>query len=191
MTSKKMYYVLLGLLAVSIIAGFTGMYFTDKYLASQADLVADRRADDEVLSQKLFSAQTTRDNLEDLAFVDELAKEVLPDAKNQSEVILLISKIAKESGISTDSFNFASTEGNPGDKSQTVELEGTTGVLVLPINTSFRSTYNELIKFLEKTELNKRKMQISDISISPRLDDEGNPTDQLDVLLTINAYVKK
>jgi len=71
-----------------------------------------------------------------------------------------------------------------------VPLEGTTGVLVLPISTGFRSTYAQLIDFLEKTEKNKRKMQISQLAISPRVDDAGNPTDDLDVQLTINAYVK-
>jgi len=187
---RNYFFILLGILALIVAGTFAGLYYADNYLVEKADKISNLKAEDEILGQKLESAETTRENLNELAFVQELAADVLPDAKNQSEVILLISKIADEVGVSTETFSFSSTEGDPSDTSQTTPLEGTVGVLVLPITTSFTSTYNQLINFLERTELNKRKMQISNISINPRLNNEGESTGVLDIQLTINAYVK-
>lgn len=190
MNPKNLFFTLLGGLALTVVGIFAGFYYANNLLSEKSDVIANLKAEDEILAQKLYSAEITKNNLNKLGFVQDLAKEVLPDAKNQSEVILLISKIADETGIKTGSFSFASTEGEPGDTSQTTPLEGTVGVLVLPINTSFSATYNQLISFLEKTEQNQRKMQISNIAITPQTLQPGQTKQILDVQITINAYVK-
>lgn len=188
MTPKKAFFVMLGVLALVMLVTAAGVYFGDSYLVKRSESISDLRADDEILNTALLSAQTTRDELQKYSYIDQIAAEVLPGAKNQSEILLIIDDIGRQAGVNVDRYSFVSTSGNPGDLTQTEPLKGVPGILVFPINVTFDATYNQLIQWLNLAEENQRKMQIESITIAPASGDESGNV--FGVNLTINAFVE-
>lgn len=186
MTPKKLFIILLVALFLTIGLTSVGVFMADRYLARQSQSISDLKADDALLSTELINTQRTRESLKKYSYINEVADEILPDAKNQSEVILLINQIGADVGVNIRSFGFLGTDGNPSEKTQTEPLEGAPSILVFPVYTQFDATFNQLIKWLQLAEQNQRKMQVSEISIGRT--DEANI---LEVTMTINAYVEK
>lgn len=187
MTPKKVFFAMLGGIGLLILVAGIGVYLGDSYLAKQAEVISDLRADDGVLSTALINAQKTQDQLIKYGYIDLIAQEVLPGAKNQSEVLLIINDIGSKVGIDVDNYSFAATSGNPGDLTQTEPLEGASEVLVFPINVRFNATYPQILSWLRFAEQNQRKMQIESISISPPSEDNN----KYNVTIIINAFVGK
>lgn len=189
MTPRKLFYIMIGALLFTGLLTLGGIYLADQYLSSESKAISVMKAEDELIGTELISAQRTRDNLEDYSYLDQVTEEILPDSKNQSEVILLINTIGAETGIKTESFTFLGTDGQPSEKSQTEPLEGTSSILVFPVNIKFKTTYGQLINWLDKAEENQRKMQVSQISIT-KSSEEGEEN-LLDVTMLINAYLER
>lgn len=191
MTPKKLFYVMLVMLLVTLGLTTVGIYFVDSYLEGESTTIGVLKADDELLSIELINAQRTIDNLETYSYVDVEANKILPNTKNQSEAILLINTIGNEVGVNTDSFIFLGTDGKPSEKSQTEPLAGTKGILVFPVQVKFDATYSQTISWLKLAEKNQRKMQVSSITMGVReIDGEYSPADPLSVTISINAYVE-
>jgi hypothetical protein len=125
--------------------------------------------------------------LKDYSYLDEATNEILPDSKNQSEVILLVNQIGSEAGVDITSFTFLGTDGQPSEKSQTVPLEGAGGILVFPVSIQFNSSYSQLLNWLSKAEQNQRKMQVTALSIGKNPEEPS----ELIVNMEINAYLEK
>lgn len=191
MTPRKLFFVMLGVLALTLVVTATGVYMTDKYLGEQAAIIGVLRAEDELSSLELINAQEIQNSLQEYSYIDVAANEILPDTKNQSEAILLINKIGTEVGVRTNKFLFLGTDGKPTEKSQTEPLAGAKGILVFPIQISFRGTYSQVINWLKLAEQNQRKMQVSSLSIGiAEIDGTYNPNDLLTVTIGIDAYVE-
>lgn len=187
MKPKKAFYVMLAVLGLVVALTVLGVYVGDRYLAKQAEVISDLRAEDELQSTALINAQVTQDQLNKYEYIDLIAQEVLPGAKNQSEALLIINELGEKTGIKVDNYSFVTTTGNPGDLTQTQALEGVSGILVFPISVQFDATYSQILTWLRLAEQNQRKMQIESISISPPGEDDS----QYGVTVQINAFVGK
>ena len=191
MIPKKLFYLMLVVLVVTLGITGVGVYLVDGYLEEQSQTIGILKADDELLSTELINTQRTIDNLRTYSYVDAKANKILPNTKNQSEAILLINAIGDEVGVNTESFVFLGTDGKPSEKSQTEPLEGAKGILVFPVQVKFDATYSQTINWLKLAEKNQRKMQVSSIAMTVReVNGEYNPADPLTVTVSINAYVE-
>ena len=191
MTPKKLFFVMLIALLGTVALTMGGIYLADKYLGEQSTTIGDLRADDELLSTELINAQQTRESLQEYSYLNAVTDEILPDSKNQSEVILLINKIGSEVGVNIDGFLFLGTDGKPSEKSQTEPLEGAPSILVFPVQIRFNSTYSQLINWLKLAEQNQRKMQVSEIAVGTAQNVDGAASSLLQTTMTINAYLEK
>ena len=208
MNSKKLYYILIGIL---VLAGI-GLVFSAKeanaLLAQQSHKLVALKASDQATSvQKEQLAQDKKDiaMYEDL---NTIAKSVVPQDKDQAEAVRQISDLANASGISQlSSITFPpSTLGTtstaaaasptpavktPGGLTQVTPVKDIPGVLDLQITITQASgdsevSYGNFLSFLQKLEQNRRTAEVSSITVQP---DPKNP-DMVAFTLVIDEFIK-
>ncbi|MDX1765585.1 MAG: hypothetical protein R3313_01380 [Candidatus Saccharimonadales bacterium] len=193
---KKVFFGMLGVIGLIVLAGLGVFYYADSLFANNAREIADLKADDAILEEKIRKGREIEQQLNDIAFLEPVIEEVLPSVKEQSNLIGELSKIEAQTGITLLNINFPGSdigdEGSNPDLTQTEDLESIGTVKLLPVTTSFECvSFEQLLNFLEKTEENRRKMQVSSISINRRADPNDAFCDvgSLDVNLIIGVYV--
>ncbi len=193
---KKAFFIMLAVLAVTIIGGGGGFYLTDQALQKKSSEISQLRADQALIDQQITIYEDAKKKIEELAFIEDLANQVLPQDKEQGEVIAEIRTFAEQAGMPIASITFSGATTSTGAAglatSQTDAVEGLTGVRVLPAELSFTTSenapsYNQVIGFLQKIETNRRKMQITDITLSPN---PLNPNLISSISISVNIYLK-
>lgn len=216
MTSKKMFFVMIGLVglcAVLIIAAAVG---GDLLLQKQSQKLVGLKLDNQVLEGQQTALSQAKKDLEKYSELETIAKQVVPQDKDQARATREIITIAAASGIKISSIGFpASTLGQALPKaaadadasktgsssttpttpaapavSQVKPVSGIEGLYQLDITVTSDptspATYAKLIDFLKRLEQNRRTAQVTQISITP---DSLNRTN-LNFTLTITLYIK-
>lgn len=171
MTPKKTFFLMLGgVLVVLGLAGF-GYYFTRQQLYDKTASLSKVKADVDAIDDSIEDTKNVLAQYEDLSFIDAIASDVLPPEKVQSDLIEQIYTLANEAGVTLRTINFTSPQGTPTTDpslTQTVPLEGVAGVHSLPVSLSYETdNYSGFIRFLEKLEENRRKLQVGRLGINP------------------------
>ncbi len=190
MSPKKMNLVLkvsLGLIGTSLIAF---LYLANQHLTSVAQETAILKARLEIGQTQLESYEVTKTKVEELAYVKELAKKILPADEEQSAVVAELSSFAKRSSITISALNFndaSLSKTNVGAKK--TQQKAPSGVTIVPVTltASDEVNYSDLLTFLNYVEKNQRKMQVTQLSITPNTDDGGKLSN---VTITLNLFVK-
>lgn len=191
MTPKKAYILMLIVLLATIAGSFGVLYVSDKLLAGRASDISRLKAEDQALDTNILTANKNQQTLQELAYVNELAKEVLPPEKIQSNLLGEVLANAEDAGIFLSSIAFSGSidEKNP-QLSQTVELKDVPGVRALQFTVDMSSiSYSQLLDFLENLEKNRRKMQVESLTITPELEDDQQ-SDKVSANITVNVYIK-
>jgi len=202
MTAKKLYYLLLA--AVFVLAlGILGVgYAADVVLTSRAAKLSKLKAESEATQSLQTLLQKNKADLVRYKELNEIAKAVVPQDKDQAQTVREVVKIAKESGISgLSSVTFpASTLGGAttgptapsttAGLTQVTPVKGISGVYMLPITITVEQphavTYSQFTAFLQKLEQNRRTAQVSDISLKP----DPLRLNSLSFSLVLNEYIK-
>lgn len=189
--SKKVFLGMIALLVLTIGGIGGGIYVYDQQLTEQTKEISQLMADREVLEQQIKIYRDANQKIQELSYIDEIAKEVLPPNKEQAEVIAEINKFARESGMTVSSLEFGGAQGNTPDSldtSQTEVIAGL-GVRVLPVTVSIdpSPSYDQVISFLQRIEINRRKMQVVSLDLTPQASDRSTFSS---VIVTINIYLK-
>jgi len=180
------------LLMVLVIAG--GIYLADKQLKSVAEDTARLRAQVEIGEKKLGTYQSTKEKVDSLNYVQELAAKVLPEEQEQSLTVAEISQFALRARLAVEDITFVEAGKTVTKKSKTDDKKTKStipkGVTVTPISVKFQdgSRYDYLLEFLKSVEENRRKMQITNISLTP---DEDNRALLKTVTVELNLYVRE
>jgi|JI10StandDraft_1071094.scaffolds.fasta_scaffold38260_3 hypothetical protein len=204
MNAKKLYYVLLGsVFALSLGVLGTG-YAANTLLTSKSHHLSKVKAESESAQSLQTLLQKNKSDLTRYKELNEIAKAVVPQDKDQAQTVREIVNIAKASGINNltsitfpaSSLGAATTTGAPVAKSttggltQVTPVKGISGVYILPItltvDQSHPVTYNQFITFLEKLEQNRRTAQVSDITLKP----DPKSLNSLSFSLVVNEYIK-
>jgi len=109
MNSKRLYFGLLGVIALLIVALVGGAYGIDTLLSEQAKSLADKRLQVDVLNteqQQLTQAKRDIQKYQDLATI---AKSVVPQDKDQVQTVRQIASLAAQYQISLMSITFPSS----------------------------------------------------------------------------------
>lgn len=208
MSARKLYFVLVGALVLLGIGVFVATYEVDAMLQRKSHQLVSLQAKSEALSQQ--QAQLIKDKKDIAKYkpLNDIAKTIVPQDKDQAEAVREIVNLAAANGISRlSSVTFpTSTLGGStatgataptktptapkGNLTQLLPVPGIGGVYTLQItiqqNTDSLVPYSRFIGFLRSLEQNRRTAQVSSITVLP---DAKNPN-LVAFTLIIEEYIK-
>lgn len=201
MTSKKMFYILFATVAVLGLATFGSAYAANEVLSGKTAVLSKIKARGQVLDDLQIALIRNKSDIKQYSELNEIAKAIVPQDKDQTQTVREIVKIAEESGISRlTSVTFpASTLGTIGSGgsanttggiTQVTPVAGMNGVYTLPITVTVgqddQVSYARFMTFLTGLENNRRTAQVTSIIITP---DSNNPN-LITFSLILNEYIK-
>lgn len=186
MSAKKAFIIICSLVLLTLVGGGAVYYFADQYLSRKAHEISVLKADLEIVELKIATARQAETDLERLSFIKDIADEVLPPDKIQSDVVGELVEFARDANVRLDAINFQPTDTQAQVPiSQTEPLQGVPGVNTLPITLTINGSYNNILEFLKNIETNRRKMQVETMSLSPDAE-----TGRLSSNIEVNVYVR-
>lgn len=193
MTPKKTNLILKIILAVLALLVTAALYFANLTMTELAEHTSKLKADIEVTGQQLESYEITKAKVDELSYVKNLAQKILPESENQSAIVAELSEFAKRSNLATNSITFdtaAASTSSASSSDAAKTQKPPSGVEIVPVTFVVENgaRYDDLLSFLKYIERNRRKMQVTQISLTPSPTD-GDVLD--DVTLSINLFVKK
>ncbi|HEY4963068.1 MAG TPA: hypothetical protein VIH90_00025 [Candidatus Saccharimonadales bacterium] len=183
MTAKRVHLGLIGLLVVVAIGVVFGAHEANALLETQSkDLI---KAKAQVVAVNNDQQQLIKDKQEIAKYqgLNQIAKAVVPQDKNQAEAVREVVDLAAQSGIpQLSSITFPAstlggTSGSTKGLTQVTAVSGIPGVYDLPITVSQDNTnpvnYANFISFLSSLEKNRRTAVVKSITVQP---EPTNPT---------------
>jgi hypothetical protein len=210
MNSKRVFYIMIGLLILLASVGIGGVVLGDKMLKKQSDKLVALKLDNKVLDEQQTELLQAKKDVEKYSSLEVIAKTVVPQDKDQARTVREIVNLASAAGITLSTISFPpSTLGavvpkavvTPDSSSSTTKsttppvtqvkaVDGIPGVYQLEITVGTDNTnpipYSRLIDFLTKLEQNRHTAQVSTISVLP----SAKNRDLVSFTLTVNAYIK-
>jgi len=199
MNSKRLYWLLLGLLVV-IFGGLCGAtYGVSHLLKTKSTELASNKALVQQLTTQQAGLVKSKSDIARYAELESITKTIVPQDKDQAQTVRELTNIASANDVSLTTITFpSSTLGATGTApsaaklslSQLTPVKNIPGVYNLQIvvgnNASNYVTFNQLDAFLRGLENNRRTAAVSSLTITPQQD---NPN-RLVFSLTINTYIK-
>lgn len=215
MTSKRLFYGLSASLVILAIATVTGTLFGAKFLEQRTRGIVDMKLEKAALDDQQVSLIQAKQDIEKYQELEQIAKSIVPQEKDQARTVREIIKLADESNVPIGNISFpASTLGQAPARapapapppagesaaapkpapsvqtSQVIPVEGIPGLFQLEINVQSVGAapvlYNDMLNFLSKLQKNRRTSHITNLSVTPSKQDRNTVT----FTLVINAYIK-
>lgn len=188
------------LLFAGIFAATAGGY---SLLKKQSQKLVDLKAQDEVTKQQEVSLAQAKADIQKYTPLDEIAKSVVPQDKDQAKTVREINAIATQNGIVLQQISFATSNlgGSSSSSSsssssgstnitQVQPVDGIPGVYSLEITVSNGDSspvpYSQFLEFLQGLEANRRTAHVSSISVTPSDKNSG----EVNFSLILDAYLK-
>jgi hypothetical protein len=206
MSNKRFFYILSGCLALLILLIGGAVYMGNSLIEKQAKKLVELRAQSLTIDAQQTSLIQAKKDIEQYTELNNIAKSIVPQDKDQAKTIREINKIAEDSGIELKAIAFqTSTLGQIQAAPKPVEgetapatpaaptitqvkpVQGISGVYSLEITISPARpiSYRSFLSFLERLEANRRTAHVEKIGINPTPDGRN-----LTFTLTLNSYVK-
>jgi hypothetical protein len=133
MNSKRVYYIMLGVIALLLLGLFGGAYGVNVLLQSKAKKLVDLKLQSQVLASQQIGLNNAKKQVKTYTDLNKIAKTVVPQDKDQAEAVREIVSLASQSGIGQlSSVTFpASTLGAPSIAAP-AGAAGTTGTSTTP-----------------------------------------------------------
>lgn len=113
MSSKRLFYILLGAIGVLLIALLGGVYVINNLLAGKANNLTSLKAKSAALSEEQQTLSKAKQDIKKYTGLQKITQSIVPEDKNQAEAVREIVKIAATNNVSLAAINFpASTLGN-------------------------------------------------------------------------------
>jgi hypothetical protein len=123
MTPKRLYFGLIGIIALLLIGLVVGASGVNSLLGKRADTLVSLKAKNQALTQEQLSLAGAKKNIQKYSSLEQIAQTIVPQDKDQAEAVREIVNIAAANNVSLASITFpASTLG------ATLPGNGTTGV---------------------------------------------------------------
>jgi hypothetical protein len=210
MNSKRMFFLLSGLIGLSFIGLVGATFGINNVLGKQGGDLVTTKAVSSALGQEQISLVKAKKDITKYNDLEKIVHTVVPEDKDQAEAVRELVKIADTYHVTLASIAFpASTLGSgpngapitststaPAANSKTSALSQLTpvknipGVYLLEVTVTGDKAhtvrYDEFVRFLAALENNRRTAQVSSISITPDIQDRGN----IGFSLILNTYIK-
>ena len=197
MNSRKLYYILVGVLILLGIVILISAREANSLLENQSKTLVALKA--KSLATAYQKTQLTKDKTDIATYTDlnNIAKSVVPQDKDQAEAVREIVNLAAQSGIpelSSITFPPSTLGGNSTSSSnsltQVSRVAGIPGVYSLSITVTQADPnyvpYSNFITFLSKLEQNRRTAEVNSITVQPNQKDLSLVT----FTLVINEFIK-
>ncbi len=190
LSPKQSFYGFCGGIFVTFAATGFIMYWANSQLEARKSQITLKKTESQELDTKITRAKSLREELVTLRDITTVSSEVLPSEKSQENIIGELISIASKRGLSLETIAFeggaaATANANP-ETSQAVSIKEVPGVFSLGIQTSIATDYENILRFLEDIENNKRQIEVTNISITP---DPTNPN-LFDAQLKLVTYIQ-
>jgi hypothetical protein len=206
-TSKRVFYLMIAALGILVLAIVGSAYTANTMLEKRAKTLGDLKLQNQVLEQEKVGLVKAKKDVAKYSELEKIAKTIVPQDKDQAEVVREIVKLAADSGFKPSSITLpASTLGTvksatpatgaPAASAATSNLtqlkpvKGNPGLYVLEISVTQESSspvqYSQFIDFLSRLEQNRRTAQVSSIVLQPSTRDRN----LLSFTLTVDKYIK-
>ena len=208
MSSRRVFLLMCVAVGLLGVANIGAVYAGNLILQSKSRKLSGLKLDSRVLDEQQSAVSKAKKDIETYASLEQIAKSIVPEDKDQAAAVREIVKIATDNGIKLASITFpASTLGQIVPKAavekdstapkvvtppvtQVQIVDGIPGVYALQITVQQDSanpvSYDKFIGFLGALEQNRRTSQVSNITVQPNATDRS----KLTFNLTINAYIK-
>lgn len=207
MNSKRTFFVLVALLCVLIGISVAGTFYGTKMLKKSGESLLDKKTERAALEKDEASLAQAKRDIEQYNDLQKIAKSIVPQEKDQARTVREIVSLAAKSDIKIESISFpASTLGQKPKStskstggaqkqtqtspSQLIPVEGLSGVFAMPIQVMVSKAnqvrYDQMLRFLQSLEQNRRTSHITNLSITPSEEDRN----LISFTLQINAYIK-
>ena len=207
-TSKHVYYGMVGLLVLLVAGIFGTSYLALGQLQHQADKLVDYKLQNKVLEAEQTNLVKAKKDISTYRELESIAKVIVPQDKDQALAVREIVKLASASGIQPSSITFpASTLGAttgaavvPGSGVPTAS--GKNGLSQLTPVKDIKNVYNlqitiqqdagapvpydRFLDFLQRLEQNRRTAQVSSVVLRPDTKDHN----LVSFTLVVDEYIK-
>jgi hypothetical protein len=198
--AKRVYYLLLGGIGLSLVVVMGGLYIADKILEGQSKHLSDARVANMVLDEKQQQLSKARSDITKYQSLGDIAASIVPQDKDQAQTVRELVAIADANHIKLGTITFPSsslggttgtaTSGKSSATSQLKAVKNIPGVYTLDItiqsDTATPAKYTDFLSFLDTLEHNRRTALVNSISLQP---DALNPS-TLTFTLTVSEYIK-
>lgn len=197
MNSKKLYFGLIGLLVLLGLGILVSAREANALLENKSKTLATLKVSEQAMDDQKTQLAKDKKDIATYADLNNIAKSVVPQDKDQAEAVREIVNLASKSGISQlSSIAFPpSTLGGTSVKTakgltQVTPVKGIPGVYDLQITVTQANTsevpYNNFITFLTKLERNRRTAEVSSITVQPDQKNSGTVA----FTLVIDEFIK-
>ncbi len=212
MNSKKVFYVMIGVLGLACVLMVVVAVLGDVFLHKQSEKLVSLKLDNQVIEAQEAALVQAKKDIEKYSELESIAKQIVPQDKDQAKATREIINLADQAGVKIASIGFpASTLGQAAPKAvapaggetttpapaaptstetQVKAVDGIKNLFQLDItvtsNTTSPASYARLIDFLSRLEQNRRTAQVSQITIQP----DATNRSALNFSLTITLYIK-
>ncbi len=199
--SKLVNRLLLAFIFILVIGLGYGANEEVNLLGSQANNLVGLRAQNKALLSEQASLKTDVADVAKYSSLEQIAKSVVPQDKDQAQTVREIVNLANQNNIPLTAINFplsslGSLLATPASSStislsQLTPVKNISGVYTLPITVDYSPSaagipYSEFYNFLTGLENNRRTSQVTALTIQPIPKSNGLIT----FTLTINEYIK-
>jgi len=197
MNSKRLHLILAALLVLLGIGLLISAREANSLLQNKSNTLSSLKASDQAATAQKAQLAKDRQDIATYTQLNNIAKSVVPQDKDQAEAVRQIVNLASQSGIQQlSSISFpASTLGGaklktPNGLTQVTPVKSIPGVYDLQItitqNNSAEVPYNAFVTFLKKLEMNRRTAQVTSISVEP----DQKSANMVAFTLVIDEFIK-
>jgi len=213
MSTKKAFIGMTLLCSLMFAALVGSVVMGNQLLQKQSEKLTNLKVEAAVIDAQQIALTKAKKDIETYNNLNEIAKQIVPQDKDQARAVREIITIAQQSGVSVTGITFPASnlgqapaqaappaEGTQGGTdattpaappvSQVKAVEGIPGVFQLDLTVSTDTTkpitYSQLIDFLGRLEQNRRTAQITNLTIQPNAANRN----LLTLSLQLTIYIK-
>jgi hypothetical protein len=183
MNPKQLHFGLWGLIGLVLLVGLGSFIIVQRTISQKVAKLQQLSGDVVIENQRLQRLRKLEEDYEAYEPLATKAKSILPDQKQQSEVVAQISTIARSNGMDLTGLTFDPTQGLPNERSQT-QPGSIGGILVMPVRFEARSSYQQLQSLLREFERQLRFMRVSTLEV------QRNQEGTIEFNMTLEVFLK-
>jgi len=205
--SKKLYFVMLGVVLMMCMGVGAIVYLGNAMLSNQSKKLVSLKLDNQVIDSQQIALGKAKQDVQKYTALDQIAKQIVPQDKDQAKVTREIVSIASDLGIKISNVTFPasslgtivpklpsdSTAPVPAPTTSTTQLKAVDGIsdlyqldITVISDTAKPTSYSNLIAFLDRMEQNRRTSQVTQINITP----DSKNRSLLNFSITLTVYTK-
>lgn len=167
MNSKKLYFLLIGMLGLLLSLVGLLFYFTNDQLNSISKSLIEKEIEIAIAEQDLHNIKELEKNLLEIKGLRSLMDEALPASKSQTEIVDEIQRIATANRVVFSAYEFEKTSGLPNEQSQTKGSGISDKVLSVPLTLVFSDQeYVSIKKLLGDLYSIRRNANVSEVDFT-------------------------